>query len=225
MRLGELAGGCQRAGAGAGERLDDRQGRGQSGLFFRAELGQETDEPLGPHGPAAGQQRPALGGDVDLHDPPIPGVSGPFDQAGLPQAGDQLGHRRLRHPLRGREQGSLQGPDRSSVARVEAAVSDSPLGGLSERISPAARSSPAATSVASERSGDPAEISITNLYHIRMFLRSAGAQRSGARFIGSPAMNLYNAVLGEDARSIKLGSQQVDLPDTARTYVFPMSGR
>jgi hypothetical protein len=27
-------------------------------------------------------------------------------------------------------------------------------------------------------------------------------------------MNLYDAVLGEDARSIKLGSQQVDLPDT-----------
>ena len=35
-----------------------------------------------------------------------------------------------------------------------------------------------------------------------------------AAFIGSPAMNLYDAVLGEDARSIKLGSQQVDLPDT-----------
>jgi multiple sugar transport system ATP-binding protein len=35
-----------------------------------------------------------------------------------------------------------------------------------------------------------------------------------AAFIGSPAMNLYDAVLGEHARSIKLGSQQVDLPDT-----------
>jgi len=35
-----------------------------------------------------------------------------------------------------------------------------------------------------------------------------------AAFIGSPAMNLYDAVLGEDARYIKLGSQRVDLPDT-----------
>jgi multiple sugar transport system ATP-binding protein len=35
-----------------------------------------------------------------------------------------------------------------------------------------------------------------------------------AAFIGSPAMNLYDAVLGADARSVKLGSQQVDLPDT-----------
>jgi multiple sugar transport system ATP-binding protein len=35
-----------------------------------------------------------------------------------------------------------------------------------------------------------------------------------AAFIGSPAMNLYDAVLSQDARSIKLGSQQVDHPDT-----------
>ncbi|HEV2259214.1 MAG TPA: hypothetical protein VGS06_39360 [Streptosporangiaceae bacterium] len=35
-----------------------------------------------------------------------------------------------------------------------------------------------------------------------------------AAFIGSPAMNLYDAVLGEGARYIKLGSQQVELPDT-----------
>ena len=35
-----------------------------------------------------------------------------------------------------------------------------------------------------------------------------------AAFIGSPAMNLYEATLGEGARSLQLGSQQVDLPDT-----------
>ena len=35
-----------------------------------------------------------------------------------------------------------------------------------------------------------------------------------AAFIGSLAMNLYDAVLGEGARYIKLGSQQVELPDT-----------
>jgi multiple sugar transport system ATP-binding protein len=35
-----------------------------------------------------------------------------------------------------------------------------------------------------------------------------------AAFIGSPAQNLYDAILGEGARSIKLGSQTVDLPDT-----------
>jgi multiple sugar transport system ATP-binding protein len=35
-----------------------------------------------------------------------------------------------------------------------------------------------------------------------------------AAFIGSPAMNLYDAVLGEGARSIKLGSQEVDIPDS-----------
>ncbi|MGH2892889.1 MAG: ABC transporter ATP-binding protein, partial [Solirubrobacteraceae bacterium] len=35
-----------------------------------------------------------------------------------------------------------------------------------------------------------------------------------AAFIGSPAMNLYDAVLGEGARSIKLGSQEVKIPDT-----------
>ena len=34
-----------------------------------------------------------------------------------------------------------------------------------------------------------------------------------AAFIGSPAQNLYNAVVGEGARSVKLGSQSVMLPD------------
>jgi multiple sugar transport system ATP-binding protein len=34
-----------------------------------------------------------------------------------------------------------------------------------------------------------------------------------AAFIGSPAMNLYDAVLGEGARSVKLGSQEIDLPE------------
>ena len=34
-----------------------------------------------------------------------------------------------------------------------------------------------------------------------------------AAFIGSPAMNLYDATLGEGARSVKLGSQEVELPD------------
>ena len=35
-----------------------------------------------------------------------------------------------------------------------------------------------------------------------------------AAFIGSPAMNLYNAVVGEGARSLKLGSQEIDLPES-----------
>jgi multiple sugar transport system ATP-binding protein len=34
-----------------------------------------------------------------------------------------------------------------------------------------------------------------------------------AAFIGSPAQNLYDAIVGEGARSIKLGSQEVDLPE------------
>jgi multiple sugar transport system ATP-binding protein len=34
-----------------------------------------------------------------------------------------------------------------------------------------------------------------------------------AAFIGSPAMNLYDATLGTDARSLRLGSQEIDLPD------------
>jgi multiple sugar transport system ATP-binding protein len=37
-----------------------------------------------------------------------------------------------------------------------------------------------------------------------------------AAFIGSPAMNLYDAVVGEGARSLKLGSQTIDLPDSVR---------
>src|SRR5512142_2970410 len=47
-----------------------------------------------------------------------------------------------------------------------------------------------------------------------------------AAFIGSPAQNLYDAVVGEGARSIKLGSQTVELPEAVaikrpdlRTYV------
>ena len=35
-----------------------------------------------------------------------------------------------------------------------------------------------------------------------------------AAFIGSPAQNLYDAIVGEGARSIKLGSQEVDLPES-----------
>ena len=35
-----------------------------------------------------------------------------------------------------------------------------------------------------------------------------------AAFIGSPAQNLYDAIVGEGARSVKLGSQSVMLPDT-----------
>ena len=35
-----------------------------------------------------------------------------------------------------------------------------------------------------------------------------------AAFIGSPSMNLYDATLGAGARSIKLGSQEVDLPES-----------
>jgi multiple sugar transport system ATP-binding protein len=35
-----------------------------------------------------------------------------------------------------------------------------------------------------------------------------------AAFIGSPAMNLYDATVGPGARSLKLGSQEIDLPDS-----------
>jgi len=35
-----------------------------------------------------------------------------------------------------------------------------------------------------------------------------------AAFIGSPAMNLYDATLGAGAQSVKLGSQEVDLPES-----------
>jgi multiple sugar transport system ATP-binding protein len=38
-----------------------------------------------------------------------------------------------------------------------------------------------------------------------------------AAFIGSPAMNLYDATVGEGARSLKIGSQEIDLPDSVRT--------
>jgi multiple sugar transport system ATP-binding protein len=37
-----------------------------------------------------------------------------------------------------------------------------------------------------------------------------------AAFIGSPAQNLYDAALSEGARSIKLGSQEVQLPEAVR---------
>ena len=36
-----------------------------------------------------------------------------------------------------------------------------------------------------------------------------------AAFIGSPAMNLYEATVGDGGRSVKLGSQHIDLPDSA----------
>ena len=35
-----------------------------------------------------------------------------------------------------------------------------------------------------------------------------------AAFIGSPSMNLYDATVGEGARSLKLGSQEIDLPES-----------
>ena len=35
-----------------------------------------------------------------------------------------------------------------------------------------------------------------------------------AAFIGSPSMNLYDATLGEGARSLRLGSQEIDLPES-----------
>ena len=35
-----------------------------------------------------------------------------------------------------------------------------------------------------------------------------------AAFIGSPAQNLYDGSIGEGARSVKLGSQEIELPDT-----------
>ena len=35
-----------------------------------------------------------------------------------------------------------------------------------------------------------------------------------AAFIGSPAMNLYDATVGEGARSLKVGSQNIDLPES-----------
>jgi len=38
-----------------------------------------------------------------------------------------------------------------------------------------------------------------------------------AAFIGSPAMNLYEAALTEGCRSIRIGSQEVPLPDRVRT--------
>ena len=37
-----------------------------------------------------------------------------------------------------------------------------------------------------------------------------------AAFIGSPAMNLYEAAVGEGARWVKLGSQDIDLPESVR---------
>ena len=37
-----------------------------------------------------------------------------------------------------------------------------------------------------------------------------------AAFIGSPAMNLYEAALGEGARSLRIGSQEIALPDRLR---------
>jgi len=49
-----------------------------------------------------------------------------------------------------------------------------------------------------------------------------------AAFIGSPSMNLYDATLGADARSLKLGSQEVDLPESvllARPALRGYSGK
>ena len=75
-----------------------------------------------------------------------------FHQAGVLQPGDELSHGGLGHPFPGRERGEPARPPRSSVASVAAAVSESPLGGLSHRNSPISRSSPAATPAASTRS-------------------------------------------------------------------------
>jgi multiple sugar transport system ATP-binding protein len=49
-----------------------------------------------------------------------------------------------------------------------------------------------------------------------------------AAFIGSPAMNLYDASVGEGARSVKLGSQEIDLPQAvgvARPSLASFAGR
>ncbi len=49
-----------------------------------------------------------------------------------------------------------------------------------------------------------------------------------AAFIGSPAMNLYEATMGEGAGSIKIGSQQVELPQSvavARPALAGYAGR
>jgi multiple sugar transport system ATP-binding protein len=45
-----------------------------------------------------------------------------------------------------------------------------------------------------------------------------------AAFIGSPAMNLYRASVAEGARSIKLGSQEVDLPEAVRVARPALAG-
>jgi multiple sugar transport system ATP-binding protein len=37
-----------------------------------------------------------------------------------------------------------------------------------------------------------------------------------AAFIGSPAMNLYDATVGAGARTLKIGSQEIDLPESVR---------
>ena len=49
-----------------------------------------------------------------------------------------------------------------------------------------------------------------------------------AAFIGSPAMNLYEATVGEGGRSVRLGSQQIDLPGPvllARSGLAAYAGR
>src|SRR6202453_3129294 len=49
-----------------------------------------------------------------------------------------------------------------------------------------------------------------------------------AAFIGSPSMNLYDATLGADTRSLKLGSQEGDLPESvllARPALRGYSGK
>src|SRR5580692_10347202 len=49
---------------GAGQGVHGRQGRDQRGLLVRTEPGQQRGDPLGPHGPAAGQYGLALGRDT-----------------------------------------------------------------------------------------------------------------------------------------------------------------
>jgi multiple sugar transport system ATP-binding protein len=44
-----------------------------------------------------------------------------------------------------------------------------------------------------------------------------------AAFIGSPAMNLYEATIGEGGRWVKLGSQLIDLPEPVRAQHSALS--
>jgi multiple sugar transport system ATP-binding protein len=45
-----------------------------------------------------------------------------------------------------------------------------------------------------------------------------------AGFMGSPPMNLFEAAVGEAARSVRLGSQMIELPDAVRTSTPELAG-